>query len=71
MFWSETELQELQASYVTGASRYLTFASTLLTFSLGKIGREEAERTYREHLAPAIQVRSSVASEHSPQLKLF
>ena len=72
IFWGEDDLAELKGTCVVGWSLLLSIAHlhhilchfheayTLIKFAPEKLGRDQAEKDYREKVLPAVQVRQFV-----------
>ena len=59
MFWSESDLKELEGTAVVGPSSMRLDISRALRVLLDKIGKEDAERDYNEKIVPVIEVGAS------------
>lgn len=58
MFWPEDDLNELAGTAVVGPSSISPNIPGALRVLLDKIGKEDAERDYKEKVVPVIEVGS-------------
>ena len=68
IFWNDADLEELKGSPTLGALNH--FSDCLIpekAFLPERLGKEEAERDYREKILPAIRVSSSASGSQMRQ----
>ena len=74
MFWNDEDLAELEGTPVVGLFIYIycpTMSVVGEHFHIEKLGRMEAEQSYKEKLLPAIQVCQLFLNEISELMMLL